>query len=147
MENDDIIADEKSLAEIVENSEIVLADDPDIDKDALKKDDFNLVRDALKDVLTETQKSIKNAILLANTMDDAKGYGALAQLVNAFGSLADRLTGIHEEKAVPVGRAKSNQTDQNALPGSTQNVQNQIVFTGDPAEVLRRIRNKDEDLI
>ena len=143
MENKDLIADEKSLAEIVENSEIVLAVDPDIDKDALKKDDFNLVRDALKDVLTETQKSIKNAILLANRMDDAKGYGALAQLVNAFGSLADRLTGIHEEKEAPASRVKSNTTNQDALPNVT-NIDKQIVFTGTPDEILRRLKDDDK---
>lgn len=142
MENEDLIPDDMDLAEIVEKSEIVLAVDSNIDKEALRKDDFNLVRDALKDVLQETQKSIKNAILLANTMDDAKGYGALAQLINSFTHVADKLTDIHDVKEAPASRAKSNQTDQNALPNVT-NIDKQIVFTGTPDEILRRIKDDD----
>lgn len=140
--NDDLFPDDSDLAEIVQNTELQKVPDG-TSKAEDKQSDYDLVRNALREVLVSTQESIREAISLANTADDAKGYSALAALINSFGGISDKLIDIHREESKPE-RTKSNQTDQQALPNVT-NIDKQIVFSGSPDQILRKLAMKDDD--
>lgn len=140
--NDDLLPDDNDLADIIQNTDIKPVPSGS-SKAEDKESDYDLVRNALREVLVSTQESIKEAIGLANAADDSKGYSALAQLINSFSNISDKLIDIHKETSKPE-RSKSNQTDQNAIPGTT-NIDKQIVFNGDPAEILRRLKDNNED--
>lgn len=135
---DNLIPDEAELIDIANNTEFETTESGH-STETDKKTDFELVRNAMREVLVSTQDSIKQAIQLANSADDAKGYSALASLINSFTNISDKLIDLHKDE-------KPKETGTNdRTPGTITNVDKQIVFQGSTTEILRLIKKSDND--
>lgn len=97
------------------------------------EEDFNLVRDSAKDLLSKSKKALDGILAIAEQTDDVKAYEAAAKVLATTGDLATRLMNAHETRQKVSTRGA--QLANGAMAGSTTNV-----YIGTSKELLELLK-------
>lgn len=115
-----------ALMQAKENFALIASDDPRFN------DDFEEVRDNLKEIILEVNDSIRKLSMIAQDNEKASSFAALAQLVTALLNCNKQLLEIYDAKKKYYGEVEK--------PKGEIHVQNAI-FTGTTNDLDEYIRN------
>lgn len=116
----------------VGSSEIVVFDQtPEADK----KDDYEFVREKLRDTIETAVEGFEEIMELAKDAESPRAFEVAANFANTIASVSKNLMELHKETAV---RAKVQ--DQQTPSSVTNNI-----FTGTTAELLKLLKGQQID--
>ncbi len=115
-------------------------------QDSKMDHDFEYVRNNLKDLVETGSSALSSLFDLAQQSENARAYEVLSITIKTLSEINKDLLDIHEKKAKV--EAASNKASGQPV-GVTNNVQNNVVFTGTTAElngVIERLQ-KNKSLL
>ena len=131
-EPDEVDAETDALAEI-------LPPDPEL-KDI--ETDYQFTRNKMKSIIEKGEEALDGIIALTNEAGSARSYEVVAKLLDTMGSLNKQLFDLQKTN-------RDVRTSVNAgLIGKGSNIQVQqgVVFAGDSATMLARLKEKQKEL-
>jgi ElaB/YqjD/DUF883 family membrane-anchored ribosome-binding protein len=126
----------QSLMEVRENfQEVFSSGDPRFEED------FEEVRENLKDVILEVNDNIKKLSMIAQDGEKASAFSALAQLITTLLNANKQLLEIYSEKK------KYQESFNNGKQDGATYVQNNNYFTGTTEDLDNFLRQKEQELL
>lgn len=125
---------ENQVSEILPN--IALPTLPDTT--AKKEDDFSLARDAIRNLVSKNEDVINDLINIAKQSESPRAFEVVGKLIDSQTSLARGLLDLHKQKRDIDG----DKGGQNKI-----NTQNNIVFAGSTAELMKMISAERSNIV
>lgn len=95
-------------------------------------DDFEYVRNNIKDIINQGGETLKHAISVAMQAEHARSFEVVATLIKALTDANKDLLSVHKSK-----------DDRNGItPQAQTNIQNNTVFVGSTAEFSKMMKSK-----
>lgn len=102
-----------------------------------EEDDVQFARQNLRELAAKADKAIDELTDLARQSEAPRMYEVLSTMINAAAATSKQLVDMHKQR----GSGKPNTQSQS---GQTVTNQQNIVFTGSPAELLRNLKALNE---
>lgn len=96
-----------------------------------KKDDFDLARETLVNLIAKNQDALDNIIHIAKNSESARTFEVAGQLIKTQADIAKDLMELHKRKKDLDGESSTNNIKQ----------QNNILFSGSTAELMKMLND------
>lgn len=108
-----------------------------------QKEDFDHTRAVVARVLGKVEVALDEMMLVARETEKGRDYEVVGQLAKTLADMTDKLLDVHDRmNKVKKGAAPNSNSGTPQVTNQTMNQQN-IIFSGTPAEVLEMMkRNK-----
>lgn len=97
--------------------------------------DFDYVRNNLKDIVNQGSESLKHIISIASMSENPRAFEVVATLMKSLADINKDILATHKAKSDRIGETPSTQT----------NIQNNTVFVGSTAEFSKMMKDKIND--
>jgi len=117
---------------------------PVVQEDPKLEDDFEVARKAMKDLIKKGGEAADSAIMLAQSLDEPRGFRVVAEMIQALVTANKELMLLHKTRKETIATVPPQQ-NASLLPtgdGSTVNI-DKAVFVGRASDLLRQIRQID----
>ncbi len=114
-----------------------------IQEDPKLEDDFEVARKAMKDLIKKGGEAADSAIMLAQSLDEPRGFRVVAEMIQALVTANKELMLLHKTRKDTITTVAPD--NRSLLPtgdGSTVNI-DKAVFVGRASDLLRQIRQID----
>jgi hypothetical protein len=96
-----------------------------------KKDDFDLARDTLVNLIAQNQDALENIIHIAKNSESARAFEVAGTLIKTQSDIAKDLMELHKRKKDLDGESSTNNIKQ----------QNNILFSGSTADLMKMLND------
>lgn len=98
-----------------------------------KKDDFDLARDTLVNLIAQNQDALDNLIHIAKNSESARTFEVAGQLIKTQADIAKDLMELHKRKKDLDGDSAKNNIKQ----------QNNILFSGSTSDLMKMLNDAE----
>lgn len=121
----------------IKQNELVIQQNETREED--QQDDYQLARSTLRDLVSTNKEVLDELVLLAKQSEHPRTFEVVGQLVKTQSEIAKDLLGLHKQ-------AKELSKDDNKM-ATKVGTQNNIVFAGSTAELLKLMKQQNEKII
>lgn len=131
---------------ISQNNPIVTIDVPSVPAVVEKKDeqddqlaDYQKTRETLNRILLKTETALDDMMECARQSEKSRDFEVVGQLAKTLAEVSDRILDVHN-KMNQIRKKQDTKAEANAPTKIEQ--QNNVVFTGNPSDLIDLLRNK-----
>lgn len=105
-----------------------------------REDDFSTIRQTLHRIMQKAEDSLDSLTIIAKSSESARGFEVVSTMIGVVSDTASKIIDLHDKKAkMDLGNT--------GTPIGNIEQQNNIVFTGSSAELLKAIKANREKVI
>ena len=123
----------------IAKTEVVLTDKISNEEE---ENDLVTTRETLHRILKKSEDALDDLLYLAKQSEHPRTFEVAATLINTVTDVTDKILDVHKRKK----ELQSKNNNDKLLPGNIEQ-QNNIVFTGSPAELLKALKQEKERTI
>lgn len=105
-------------------------------EDEMKEVDFDYVRSNQFEIIEAGKEALNGALELAKSAENPRAYEVVGALMKSLSDINQQLLAAHELKE----KIKSNTQKEESSTQTVNNTQNNIIFQGTTADLLKQIR-------
>ena len=105
-------------------------------EDEMKEVDFDYVRSNQFEIIEAGKEALNGALELAKSAENPRAYEVVGTLMKSLSDINQQLLAAHELKE----KIKSNTQKEESSTQTVNNTQNNIIFQGTTADLLKQIR-------
>ena len=105
-------------------------------EDEIKEVDFDYVRSNQFEIIEAGKEALNGALELAKSAENPRAYEVVGTLMKSLSDINQQLLAAHELKE----KIKSNTQKEESSAQTVNNTQNNIIFQGTTADLLKQIR-------
>ena len=105
-------------------------------EDEMKEVDFDYVRSNQFEIIEAGKEALNGALELAKSAENPRAYEVVGTLMKSLSDINQQLLAAHELKE----KIKSNTQKEESSAQTVNNTQNNIIFQGTTADLLKQIR-------
>ena len=136
-----------NVAEPINSNPIVTIDVPSTPTVAVKEDhelddqlaDYQKTRETLNRILLKTETALDDMMECARQSEKSRDFEVVGQLAKTLAEVSDRILDVHN-KMNQIRKKQDAKKDSNTP--TTIEQQNNVVFTGNPSDLIDLLRNK-----
>lgn len=111
--------------------------------DEERANDFATTRETLHRILSKSEDTLDDLLYIAKQSEHPRTFEVAGQLIKTVADVADQLVKLHKTMR-ELDKAEINPRDAALNQGASIDTQNNIVFTGTPAELLAALKQQRE---